>query len=165
MTSLQVITGQYKELTALAADPDSELSLDDIKDTLTGIEGEFQEKGQAIAAVINSIGSDISAIDNEIDRLKARKQVIENRDKSIKEYLKVNMEQLGIKKISCPFFTITLVDGKDMVEVYDEDSLPDEYISVKTSTSPDKKALLVALKESEVEGARIIKSKVSLRIK
>lgn len=165
MTSLQVITGQYKELSALAADPDSGLSIDDITDTLAGIEGEFLEKGKAIAAVINSIGSDISAIDAEIDRLKSRKKIIENRDSSIKEYLRVNMEQLDIKKISCPFFTITLASGRDVVEIYDEDLIPDEFIAVKTSTQPDKKALLLALKDNDIGGVRLAKSKTSLRIK
>lgn len=165
MTALQHITGQYKELLDLSTDPDAELPEEALRDTLQAIEGEFEAKALKIVEVINSTGIDIAAIDAEIERLQARKKVIENREKSIREYLRENMESCEIKKISCPLFSITLAAGRDVVVIDDEDQIPEEYMRVKTSVSVDKSALLKALKDGEVLGAHLAKSKTSLRIK
>lgn len=165
MTSLQNITGQYLELNEMATDPDSDISHDMIADTLEGIVGSFEDKAKGISSVINNMGSDIASIKDEIDRLAKRKKVIENRESSIKEYLRINMEALEIKKISCPLFTITLAAGRDVVQIDNEDELPDEFVKIKTSSSPDKTLLLKALKEGPIEGASLVKSKTSIRIK
>lgn len=162
MTALREISGQYLSLLDLAKNDD--LPVEAITDTLQGIEGEFKEKALKVVDVINSIENDVSQIDAEIARLQARKKVIANRNQSIREYLMMNMEACEISKISCPLFTITLAKGRDIVVIDNEDELPDEYIAVKTSTAPDKKALLAALKEGSIKGAHLEKSKPSLRI-
>lgn len=163
MTALREISGQYLSLLDLANN--DEIPIEAITDTLQGIEGEFKEKAVKVVEVINSIESDVSQIDAEIERLRARKKVITNRNQSIREYLMTNMEACEISKISCPLFTITLAKGRDVVVIDNEDELPDEYITVKTSTAPDKTAILAALKEGNVAGAHIEKSRPSLRIK
>lgn len=163
MTALRVISEQYRGLLDLAKTDD--LPIEAIKDTLDGIEGEFNDKALKIVDVISSVEGDIAQIDAEIDRLTARKKTIVNRNQSIRDYLQNNMEACGITKIECPLFTITLAAGRDIVVVDNEDELPDEYITVKTSMAPDKKELLKALKEGAVTGAHIEKSKSSLRIK
>jgi hypothetical protein len=163
MAKLRDITGQYKELLDLANS--DEIPAEAIRDTLQAIEGEFEQKAIKVADVIHNIESDISQIDKEIKRLQARKKVVENRKESIRDFLINNMEACNISKISCPLFTITLVKGRDVVVVDDEDDLPDQYITVKTSTAPDKAALLAALKEGTIDGAHLEKSKPSLRIK
>lgn len=163
MTALRVISEQYRGLLDLAKTDD--LPIEAIKDTLDGIEGEFNDKALKIVDVISSVEGDIAQIDAEIDRLTARKKTIANRNQSIRDYLQNNMEACGITKIECPLFTITLAAGRDIVVIDNEDELPDEYITVKTSTAPDKKELLKALKNGAVAGAHIEKSKSSLRIK
>jgi uncharacterized protein YlzI (FlbEa/FlbD family) len=163
MTALRVISEQYRGLLDLAKTDD--LPIEAIKDTLDGIEGEFNDKALKIVDVISSVEGDIAQIDAEIDRLTARKKTIVNRNQSIRDYLQNNMEACGITKIECPLFTITLAAGRDIVVIDNEDELPDEYIAVKTSTAPDKKELLKALKIGAVAGAHIEKSKSSLRIK
>lgn len=163
MTALRVISEQYRGLLDLAKT--DELPIEAIKDTLDGIEGEFNDKALKIVDVISSVEGDIAQIDAEIDRLTARKKTIANRNQSIRDYLQNNMEACGITKIECPLFTITLAAGRDIVVIDNEDELPDEYITVKTSTAPDKKELLKALKTGAVSGAHIEKSKSSLRIK
>lgn len=163
MTALRVISEQYRGLLDLAKTDD--LPIEAIKDTLDGIDGEFNDKALKIVDVISSVEGDIAQIDAEIDRLTARKKTIANRNQSIRDYLQNNMEACGITKIECPLFTITLAAGRDIVVIDNEDELPDEYITVKTSTAPDKKELLKALKTGAVAGAHIEKSKSSLRIK
>lgn len=163
--SLYDITGQYRELAALATDPNSELTHEAIADTLQGIQGSFEEKAEKVAVIINGVGANVTTIDNEIKRLQERKRIIQNRDKSIREYLLNNMTALEIKKIECSLFSITLAKGRDSVVVDDVNRLPDEFISVKSEVVADKKALLTALKNKDIEGARIETGKPSIRIK
>lgn len=159
--NLYELTGQYKELTTLEdMDPQA------ISDTLEALEGEISEKAQAIVAVRAGMESDITAIDTEIKRLQKRKEVIQNRDQSVRDYLKSNMQASGIRNIKCPYFSITLAKGRDMVEITDEGEIPDQYVSVETTVKPDKKTILTDLKNGiDVPGARLIKSDESLRIK
>ena len=161
MSTLYELTAQHREL----------LSMDDIDpetlaDTLEGLEGSIQDKAQNIVAVRSEMENTVTAIDTEIARLSARKTVIKNREVALRNYLKTNMQASEIKKIECPLFTITLAKGRDVVHIEHEDSLPDEYLNAKTVITPDKKQLLADLKKGVViEGARLIKSDDSVRIK
>jgi hypothetical protein len=110
--------------------------------------------------------TDIGAIKAEIDRLQQRKKVIENRQSEMTEYLRTNMEATGIKKISCPLFTITCAEGREAVAVFDEDAIPDDLMTVKTEIKPDKLAIAKKLKAGEeVPGAKLERGLSSIRIK
>jgi len=165
MTALYTITEQFKELAALAENADEDLAIA-LRDTMEGIEGEFQEKGKAIAMVTLNIDGDLEAIQSQIDRLTERKRVITNRKESLKEYLRTNMEASGITKISHPLFTITCGKGKPIVVIDDEKAIPDDYVSVNVSSAPDKAAIARAIKEGiEVPGAHTETGKSSISIK
>ena len=148
MTKLYELTGQYLALAELADDPD--MPGDALADSLEGIEGEIELKAQALLQVVSGLEGDTGAIDNEIKRLQARKNVITNRAKSLKDYLKTNMEQSGINKIACPLFQITLSKPRPMVAVLDAALIPAEYIKTTIVEAPIKKAILDALKAGEV---------------
>jgi len=137
----------------------------DINDTLDAIEGEFESKAESIVKVIVNIESDMERIENEIKRLKSRSELFSRKIDGIKDYLRANMERTGIKNIKGPLFTITCAAGRDVVVIDNVESLPDHLVSVKTSISPDKVAILEALKAGPVDGAHIEKSKSSIRIK
>ena len=158
---LYELAGQYKSLQELDG-----MEPADIADTLEAIEGEIEQKAQAIVAVRAGMESDIAAIDAEIRRLQDRKKHIENQDKSVRDYLKHNMEAAGIKNIKCPLFSITLAKGRAVVVIDDESALPDEYVAVKTLFAPDKKRILDDLKAGkDVAGAHITESESSIRIR
>lgn len=163
MTKLYELTEQYKELAALA---DCEEMKEAVADTLEGLAGEFNDKAKAITSLILNMSSDAGAIDQEIERLKAKKQVITNRQEALKDYLRTNMERTGIKKITCPLFTITCVQGREIVHIDNEKELPDAFLAVKTVISPDKKEIEARLKRGEaVPGAHLERCKSSIRIK
>jgi hypothetical protein len=164
MTALYALTGQFKELEKLS-DIDSDMA-EAVENTLEAIQGEFDDKAISIIYVSKNMDADITALDNEIDRLNSRKKVITNRKDSLKDYLRTNMEASEISKISCPLFTITLAKGRDIVQIDDADKLPDDYLKTKTTVTPMKKEILSDLKAGiEIEGAILVKSKSSLRIK
>lgn len=165
MTTLYTITEQFKELAALAETADEDLSVA-LHDTMEGIEGEFQEKGKAIAMITLNIDGDLEAIQSQIDRLTERKRVITNRKESLKEYLRSNMDAAGITKITHPLFTITCGKGKPIVVIDDEKAIPDDFVNVKVTSAPDKAAIAKALKDGQkVPGAHSEIGKSSISIK
>ena len=156
MTALRTLTHDYHQVLALAQDPD--VPLQALRDTLEGIEGEFNDKAVSLVDTVLNADTDIHAIDEEIKRLHGQKR--------LKDYLRENMGACEIKKIECPLFTITLAAGRDMAVVSDEQALPDDMVRVTTSISPDKAAILKALKGGEdIPGAHLQKSQSSIRIK
>jgi chaperonin cofactor prefoldin len=165
MSKLYEISEQYQELAALA-DSDDENMKEAVETTLECIAGDFNEKAQALVTVVHNMDSDVEAIDAEIKRLQARKTAIKNRQDSMRDYLRENMERTGIKKISCPLFTINCVAGREIAVINDESVIPDEYMAVKTEIRPDKSAIAKALKAgAEIPGVSLDRAKSSIRIK
>ena len=165
MTKLYDITGQFKELAALAEGADEDLAIA-VRDTMGAIQAEFNDKALAVSQVILNFDADIAALDLEIERLTERKRLIGNRQKEIKNYLRENMEATGITKISCPLFTITCAQGRESVVVDSEDGIPDDLMSVKTEIKPDKNAIAARLKAGEqIPGCRLERGQSSIRIK
>ncbi|WLI49281.1 siphovirus Gp157 family protein [Pseudomonas sp. FP833] len=165
MTTLYTIAEQFKELAVLAETADEDLDVA-LRDTMEGIEGEFQEKGKAIAMITLNIDGDLEAIQSQIDRLTERKRIINNRKESLKEYLRTNMDAAGITKITHPLFTITCGKGKPIVVIDDEKAIPDDFVNVKVTSAPDKVAIARALKDGqEVPGAHSEIGKSSISIK
>jgi hypothetical protein len=164
MSALHEITSDMKGLMKLVEN--GELSQDDITDTMEAIESTFEDKALSLIYVHDNINADVVAIDNEIERLQARKKVMTNHQQTMKEYLRTNMEASNISKIECPLFTITLKKGRDIVEILDSDKIPTDYLNIKTSVTPMKREILADLNEGkEIEGTRLTKSKTSLLIK
>lgn len=164
MSKLYELTGQFLALSTLADDPD--MPANALADSLEGITGEIEIKAEALLQVVANMGSDVAAIDDEIDRLKHRKAVIENRRQSLRDYLQHNMEASGINKIDCPLFTITLAKPRPMAVIENESLVPAEFVQTKTITSIDKKAVLDALKAGRViPGCVMGESKRSLLIR
>lgn len=161
---LYEITAKHRELALLAEE--NEDMAQAVSDTMEMIEGEFNDKALSLVNVMKNIGAGIPSIDAEIARLTARKKTIENNQAHMTKYLQTNMEASGISKIECPLFTITLAKGRDIVQIDDADKIPADYLNIKTSMTPMKKEILAALKEGEeINGASLVKSSNSIRIK
>ena len=165
MSKLYELTGQFRELSALAENADEDMAVA-VRDTMGAIEAEFKDKALAVSHIILNFEADVSAIDAEIERLQERRRLVTNRQGQIKDYLRENMQAAEITKISCPLFTITLAKGRETVVVDDESALPDDLVTVKTDVKPDKAAIAAKLKAGdEVPGARLERSQSTIRIK
>ena len=164
MSKLYELSGQLKELDRLVSE--NEVPLDQVKDTVDLITGEFEEKAVNIVKVVKNQQPQIDAIDVEIKRLQQMKKNITSKAENLKDYLRENMEANGINKIECPLFTILCKKPNDAVMVTNADLIPDEYTTVKTTIAPDKKAILTALKNGEdIPGVELSKAKSPLQIK
>jgi len=168
MARLYEISGQYAELQKIADSVEGEDAgmLEAITNSLGDITESFNEKAEALMYVVRNMEAETGPIDKEIARLQERKKAINNRQDSLRDYLRDNMERTGVKKISCPLFTITCATGRETSIINDESVIPDEYMAVTTSIRPDKAALTKALKSgAEIPGASLERTKSSIRIK
>lgn len=164
MKQLYKISDDYKGLMDLVEN--GEVTPDLIADTLEGVQGMFEEKAQNVVVIANQYERNLEMVQSEIDRLTSLKKSIQGQRDSLKEYLRINMERTGITKIECPLFKITLRKATVTCNVTDESALPDDYVSVKTVVSPDKRKILADLKNGvEVPGAELSQGKTSILIK
>jgi uncharacterized small protein (DUF1192 family) len=160
MAKLYELTGNLKELESSDFDERA------LKDTLEAVGGEFNDKAVALLKVIENLNGDTSTIDDEINRLKARKTAIANRQKSMRQYLLFNMQESGIDKIECPLFTASLRKGSERVVIENEMMIPDEYAQIEVVTKIDKNAIKRDLKAGkEIPGSRIERGETTILIK
>lgn len=158
------ISQQFLSIQELAENDES--MIEAVADTMEGIAADFEQKGQAVVVIFRGMEADIEAIDSELKRLSEKKKAIQNRVEWLRNYLRDNMAATGITKISCPLFNITLSEAAKQVEVFDESALPDDYVTVKTVLSPDKRKLLADLKEGvDIPGAMLVDGTRRLTIK
>lgn len=164
MSKLYEISERFKALQAVS-DGD-EIPREALEDTFEAIEGEFNDKAAALVSVVNNMDSDVSELDKEIKRLQLRKKAVQNKQNSMREYLRDNMLRSGIKNIKCPLFSISCSDSTDVVVITDEDAIPDEYIDVSVVSKVNKTAIKRALKDGDdVAGARLEKGTAKLTIR
>ena len=154
MTSLYQLSTDYQ--IAFNDLIDSDFDQETIDDTLEGLKGMVEEKGRNVAAFMQNLEADAKAMKDAEKRMAARRKNIESAVKRFKEYLRENMTRTGITKISSPEFSVTLRKPLEIVEIFDEEVVPLEFLNVVTISTPDKREILKALKAGhEVMGAKL----------
>jgi len=159
---LYEITGAIHDLEKMLEDG---LPPEQIEESLSDIAGDFDTKAKDILFVLANMDGEIEKFRSEEARLKERRLTAEKQKARLVNYLRYNMEQVGISTIQNGVMTAKLSKPRAIVEVLDESEIPEQYLSIKTSVSVDKKELLKALKENQVPGAVLGESKPSLTIK
>lgn len=163
MSSLFNLTGQYLALAHQLADADFDAAT--VADTIdaSGIVDDIATKVQNIEHVARGAEAHNAAIDAEIARLQALKAHRVKVAQGLRDYIKQNMLTLGIERIECQLFQISIRNNPPAVDIYDPLSLPAEYMVTPEPkppvAAPDKKAIAKAIKAGvEVPGARLIQS-------
>lgn len=161
---LYEITNDIRELLAMA--DAGELSLSDIQDTMEALDLEFNEKAEAVIKVRQQMLADIAAIDKEIERLETLKSAPQKSAIRLEEYLKDMMLATEKDKLDLGLFKVTLRKASVVLGDIDEDKVPEQFwTEVPATRKLDKRSLLSAAKESEIEGVNLGESKRSLIIK
>lgn len=162
MATLYEIKGQFKELMEMA--DECNLTQDDIKDTLEGLDYELEEKADAYAKVIRTLECDVDSVDAEIKRLTDKKRRIQNNIGSMKRSLESTMLELGKKKIKTPLFGFNIQKNPPSVNILDESKVPDNF-RIKQPDKIDRKSIITELKESgNTDWAELVQTE-SLRIR
>jgi len=161
MAALYVLANSYLALAEKLADGDFDAQT--IADTIdgSGITDELAVKAQAIEHVARGAEAHNAAIDAEIARLQALKAHRVKVASGLRSYLLDNMQRMGIEKIECPLFQISIKKNPPAVEVFDTINLPAEYMVVPDPeppiAQPDKAAIKKALQAGkEITGARLV---------
>lgn len=164
MTSLYQLSNEMRELQAMAEDDDPGFA-EALTDTLQAYDEQAEEKIEATLFVAKELESDADACENEIKRLQERAKRLRSNAATCKQRVLDFMVQHDKSKIKRPLLSITVTKGRAVAEIENEALLPEQYVKTKTTTAPDRVAILKALKDGEmVLGAKLGKGKPSLRI-
>lgn len=92
-------------------------------DTLTGIEGEFDEKAENLAVAVKNLSADVEAMKVEEKKLRERRVNAERQVERMKVYLMKSMQAIGKTKINTPKARISLCKNPVSVIVENERAL------------------------------------------
>ena len=122
---LREITGEYLEFLQMAEDTDIDPEV--FVGTMEAIDGELEVKADAYADIIAVLTGDADILQREIDRLKYRKTVLENRGAALKKNLESCMLAMEKKKIKTDLHTFGIRKNPPSLHIIDENKIPDKY--------------------------------------
>lgn len=165
---LYEIAESYQQLIDLA--DAGELDDKSLKDTLESIDGEFKIKLKNCLMVMKQFDGNIESIDSEIKRLSALKSNYKRSSESLKSYMSECIEKSNQDKYDLGLFKVTLKKAVKVLEIVNEEEIPDEYWEeIPASRKLDKRLLLKSIKDLDenesIVGAKIADGKRSLLIK
>ena len=123
------------------------------------------QKLENTACYIKNLVSDIDQLKAEEKALKERRQAKEKKAERLKEYLSKSMLMFGDKKFETPRVVLSFRKSKQ-VEIDEGTKLPEEYLTVKVETNPNKTKLKDAILKQgvEIDGVRVVE-KENLQLK
>ena len=163
--SLYNITNKFVDLMEKAQD--GELTEEEYNQLGEELALELQNKSANIIGYTQNKEALIDAIDIQIKRLQDLKKTEQNGLDRFKQYVKDNMERLGIEKIGTELGTLSIAKNPMSVEIENENEIPNEFKQEVVTIKVDKTAIKNHFKETGelVPGVIIIDNKTSLRIK
>lgn len=155
--ALYEISNNYLQALDFLTDPELDLPIEAINDTLEGLSWELEEKAVNVTKFLRNMEASAEAIKQAEEAMAKRRKVLENRAKWLKDYLKANMERTGISKIECPFFKLSVQKNPDSVNILDEDAIPEQFKEQVISWKISKTAIKDAIKVGQtVPGAELV---------
>ena len=155
MRSLYSITEEMQSWIDKVEDNDGVVT-DELLLELDGIEGSFEDKAEAYAAVIKTYEAEEAVLTAEIQRLTARRTSRQNNVKRLRGNLVQAMQLFGLSKHKSPRWTISLRSSVS-AQVVDAAQLPEEYWRIERK--PAISDISAALKAGqEVKGATLAES-------
>jgi len=155
--SLYQISENYMEALDVLTDPEADLPIEAVNDTLEALGGELEDKAINVAKFLKNMEATAKAIKEAEAEMARRRKALENRVKWLKDYLKANMEHTGISKIECPYFKLSVQKNPPAVAILDEEAIPAEFKEQVVSWKLDKTGIKNAIKAGKsVPGAELV---------
>lgn len=128
---------------------------------------ELQNKSSNIIGYIRNSELLIEAMKAEEKRIADLRKNGENRIDKFKQYVKENMERLGLNKIPTELGTLSISKNPMSVEIENEEEIPERFKQEIVTTKIDKTMLKNYFKDTGevIPGVKFIDNKTSLRIK
>jgi septal ring factor EnvC (AmiA/AmiB activator) len=164
MAKLYELTKNYQNIVDLIED--ESVPREVIETALQAAETDIALKAESIAKLDANLAGSEKAFDTEIERLTARKKAIKNRRLELKEFLKMQLETINLKKLKSGVFTISIQNNPPALHIEDETLIPANYQTLIPEHWEIQKDLVKAdLKDGkEVTGAKLTIG-TSLRIR
>lgn len=160
--SLYSLTDECRNLyDALMASADEETGEVDISlvNALAERQEAWEDKAVAVACVYRSLDEDAARVGREIERLTAMKKRLERERDRVKEGLSAAFTALGVEKVKGMYADISFRASEQTI-IDNADAVPEEYMTVKTTYTPNKTAIREAIKAGkEVPGAHLERKK------
>ena len=163
--TLYNITNKFAELMDMAEN--GELTEEQYNALGEQLTLELQQKGSGIIGYTQNEEAFIEAVDFQIKRLQDLKKARQNKLEKFKQYVKENMDRLGITKMDTELGTLSISKNPMSVEIENEEEVPKEFKQEVVTIKIDKTAIKNHFKATGeiIPGTRIIDDKTSLRIK
>lgn len=156
--SLYSLTDECRSLyDALMASVDEETGEVDISlvNALAERQEAWEDKAVAVACVYRSLDEDAARVGREIERLTAMKKRLERERDRVKEGLSAAFTALGVEKVKGMYADISFRASEQTI-IDNANAVPEEYMTVKTTYTPNKTAIREAIKAGkEVPGAHL----------
>lgn len=155
---LYEIAGQYTEaLSSLSEMVEAgDMPKEVMSDTLEALSGELEEKAKNVGAWIKNLEIDAKALKDAEAAFAARRKSIQSKLDWAKEYLHHNMEASGITEIDCTLYSLKIQKNPKAVSITGD--VPKEYMTIKTTEAPDKKAIKALIESDECDFAELTQS-------
>ena len=147
------LTEEYRQF--LSAVEAGEIPEEAIADTLDALRGGIEEKADSIACLIKELEAESSAISEEAKRLSERATRKKKEAEKLRSYLFQQLLESGCDDVETSRVKITF-RRSSAVKIDDETAFIEwaqkegpEYITVKSSVTPNKDALKKAIKRGE----------------
>jgi Gp157 protein len=155
--SLYQLSDNYLQALDTLTDPEMDLPIEAVNDTLEALGGELEDKAINVTKFLRNMEATAEAIKNAETEMARRRKALENHVKWLKDYLKGSMEHTGISKIECPYFKLSIQKNPASVAILNEEAIPAEFKEQVISWKIDKTGIKNAIKAGEtVPGAELV---------
>lgn len=125
---------------------ESDVSEQEICDTLSSYEDDIKEKSLNIGAYIKNLEVKCNSMKLHIATIAEKEKKLSQKIENFKKYLLTNITELGMTKIEGDLFDINIRTNPPSVHIIDESKIPDAFKHSETIIKIDKKAILQDLK-------------------
>jgi hypothetical protein len=155
MKSIFKIQQEYQEIVNQLIDNQGEIT-SELELSLQINKDQLQSKSENYAYIIKQIDAECDIIDNEIKRLQQAKKVRENTVERLKTTLTTAMHLFEVNEIKTPLIKINFRKSESVI-VYDVNSLPNEFKTIKVTETADKVKIKEVIKNGDtVVGAELV---------
>ena len=121
-----------------------------INDTLEALEGDFSYKLEGCAFVYDRIKAECESAQKKANAWNDISKTLENNMIRLNDYMKMCMENAGIKEIETQMHRFKIVKNGGKLPLKIDGGVPENFIKTEVKQSPDKDKIREALENGEV---------------
>lgn len=142
--TLYDLQGEYMRLYDMATEMDD---VQAFNDTLECLDSELEVKGNGYIRVIKTLEMEAKQCEEELERIKRKKEVRENAVKRLKQALIGALDIAGKKDITCGEYTLKIRNNGGLQPLKIDGEVPANYMKIKYE--PDNELIRKALAEGK----------------